>query len=124
MLKDFEQSQVPFESQKRDYFFSLGLKVRRALSLHKDVGLWNRVYTDGKLVNKRDWGNVSEHCLVEVARIATLAEMLDFSEQTTRELEISATLHDFNKRYEKESMVAAVKSGQSVWNAYEQSSEY
>lgn len=84
------------QAKVQDYFFKLGLEMRSALRLHQAAGLWERV--DGK----RDWGNVSEHCLVEAARSEVLAGWLGFDENKKKELVTAAALHDFSKKLEKE----------------------
>lgn len=90
-LKDTE-----FEINKREYFYRLGLKVRKALQPHKAWGLWDRIPGDPE--RKRDWGNVSEHCLVVVARGEAFADLLGFSPAVRNGLMLAATVHDFYKR--------------------------
>lgn len=55
-----ERGDPDFALKRRNFFVRLGLQVRDALKLHDEMGLWNRADY---------WGNVSEHCLVEVARV-------------------------------------------------------
>lgn len=86
--------------KKRKYFVQLGLQVRGAFKIHKEAGLWER--KEGK----RDWGNVSEHCLVEVARAEIFAEKLRLSDNAKSDLNVAAALHDFFKKGEKEIVVA------------------
>lgn len=104
-----------FERKKQKYFTRLGFSVREAFKLHKDAGLWDRV--EGS--SKRDWGNVSEHCLVEVARAGVLADMLGLSEKAKRDLKIAAAMHDFFKKGEKEVATA----GGLNWKSFEKASE-
>lgn len=85
-----------FERAKRNYFIKLGIKVRDAFQMHKQAGLWER--KDGK----RDWGNVTEHCLVETARVEVFADLLGFTEGLKSDLVKAAALHDFFKKGEKE----------------------
>ena len=82
--------------KKREYFVRLGLQMREALKLHKKAGLWER--KEGK----RDWGNVSEHCLVETARVNVFADKLGLSEDVKKDLATAAALHDSFKKGEKE----------------------
>lgn len=102
--------QSDYELQKRRYFANTAVKVKSAFKMHKGEGLWERV--DGK----RDWGNVSEHCLVEVARGQIFADLLGFSPDLSRELMLAAGLHDFFKKGEKE---IATASGLS-WEAFDE----
>lgn len=102
-----------FEKQKRKYFSQLAVQVRYALKFHKAAGLLLR--KEGK----RDWGNVSEHCLVEAARVNIFAEKLQLAEEIKRDLILAAALHDFFKKAEKEMAVA----GKLDWELYERSGE-
>ncbi len=98
-----------FEEKKTVYFSRLALDVLGAMKLHQNPGLlWEK--NEG---GKRDWGNVSEHCLVEVARVKELAKKVGFSPAMERELEQAAALHDFDKRLEMTAMKAAAARGES-----------
>ena len=109
MRENLEQ----FTDKKRQYFVKLGLHMREALRLHKTAGLWER--KEGK----RDWGNVSEHCLVEVARVSILAEKLNLPEEIVKDLKLAAALHDFFKKGETEIVI----SGGLSWDSFEKASE-
>ncbi|OGG50020.1 hypothetical protein A2763_03690 [Candidatus Kaiserbacteria bacterium RIFCSPHIGHO2_01_FULL_54_36] len=98
---------------KTRFFSRLAVEIREALKLHKKAGLWER--KDGK----RDWGNVSEHCLVEVARTDVFADMLNLPDDLKEDLRVAAALHDFFKKGEKE---IVTKKGLS-WDAFEAASE-
>jgi len=98
------------EQQKRAYFGNISRQTFNELKLHSTVGLWERV--DGK----RDWGNVSEHCLVEVARVGVLGNALGLPEDAQKDLKQAAALHDFFKKGEKEIVVARGLS----WEAMEE----
>ena len=102
-----------FEKQKRKYFSQLAVQVKDALKFHKVVGLWER--KEGK----RDWGNVSEHCLVEAARADIFAEKLQLADEVKRDLVLAAALHDFFKKAEKE----MARAGKLDWELYEKSGE-
>jgi hypothetical protein len=102
-----------FDSAKREYFFNIGLEMRNALKMHKAEGLWDRVN------GKRDFGNVSEHCLIEAARVDILAELLYLPEDIRKDLMTAATLHDFFKKKEKEIVIA---NGLS-WESFEISNQ-
>lgn len=102
-----------FIDKKRQYFVGLGLRMREALRLHKKAGLWER--KDGN----RDWGSVSEHCLVEVARVDILADKLNLPEDIRKNLNTAAALHDFFKKGEKE----IVTSEGLSWDSFEKASE-
>lgn len=85
-----------FELKKTKYFASLGIRVREALKLHQSQGLLE------KSEGTREWGNVSEHCLVEVARVEVLADALNLSPELKHDLMVSAAIHDALKRKELE----------------------
>ncbi|MBI2045828.1 MAG: HD domain-containing protein [Parcubacteria group bacterium] len=98
-----------FDNQKKRYFTNLSIQMRDAFKLHRNAGLWERVN------GKRDWGNVSEHCLVETARVEILAAWLRLDEQMKSHLKTAAALHDFFKKREKE--IAA--SEEYSWHGFE-----
>ena len=114
-IEGLNQEQQPnsFEKQKTKYFSQLAIKVKEMLKFHKVAGLWER---KGE---KRDWGNVSEHCLVEVARADVFAEKLKLTDAVERDLVLAAALHDFFKKAEKEMAVA----GKLNWELYERSGQ-
>lgn len=87
------------KARKREvhnYFTRLGLQMRPALRLHKLAGLWERTPE-----HKRDWGNVSEHCLAEAARAEVFADLFGFDPELKKDLKIAAALHDYFKKREK-----------------------
>jgi hypothetical protein len=103
-----------FDRAKTDYFYRLGLKTREALKLHKAEGLWERA-ADGE----REWGNVSEHCLVEAARAIEFAEIFGFNEELKADIVLAAVLHDVYKRRETE----YVKANGITWDSFVYSDE-
>jgi len=102
-----------FIDRKREYFIHLGLQMLEAFKLHKKAGLWERKN------GKRDWGNVSEHCLVEVARVDVLADKLNLPEDIRKDLKFAASLHDFFKKGEKE----IVTTEGLTWDSFEKASQ-
>jgi len=114
-----EQNEGSFDLKKRAYFSRLALSVLEAMRMHKNPGsLWER-----NKEGKRDWENVSEHCLVEVARARVLGEKLRLPETTMREVALGAALHDFNKRHEIEAIKAAIARGESGGEASDKTDE-
>lgn len=85
-------------SQKWGYFASLALSHTREFRTHIKYGLWERQERGGP----REWGNVSEHCLVEAARAIEFARLLDLPTDVASDLATAATLHDAYKRREAE----------------------
>jgi len=100
-----------FSDQKQSYFTRLGREQKQAFKLHKASGLWDR--EDGK----KEWGNVSKHCLVEIARVDILANTLGLSEEITNDLKTAAALHDFYKKGE----VQNLDNGGLNWASFEKS---
>jgi hypothetical protein len=118
-MKEKLELKNDFEIKKTKYFSDLALKLLSALRPHKDPGgLWDR-----NAENKRDWGNVSEHCLVEAARIEVLADMLDMPKKLKKDLMTAAALHDFYKKHEIMAFKDAIKKGDSVLSAADSKSE-
>jgi len=105
-------SETRAEAKKTEYFSRLARKFYSAFVLHQTQGkLWDR--TDE---GKRSWGNVSEHCLVEVARAGVLSDLLKFSPEAKENFMYAAALHDLSKRREKE---LPVSEGGISWEEYE-----
>jgi len=87
-------TEVGFEDKKRDFFSKIALRVRDVLKMHNKAGLW------GEKGTEEDWRNVTEHCLVMVARADVLAEKLGFSEELKKDLAMGVAAHDFYKKQE------------------------
>lgn len=97
------------ERQKTKYFSDIAIGAIGAFALHRERGLWSRT-PEGK----RDWGNVSEHCLVEAARVGIFADLLGFSADLKDDLVKAAAVHDFYKKDE----VAKLRANGTSWEAY------
>lgn len=93
-----------------------------AFRMHRRQGLWDRVEDNDGAV-KRDWGNVSEHCLAEVARVRVLTDLLSLDEAVAKDTSTAAALHDYFKKGEKELMVANGLSPEAYSEAGRQSAE-
>jgi len=98
-----------FDRQKRAFFVKTGLSVRPVMRLHKYVGNLRK--------GTESWRNVSEHCLVEVARVDVLAAVLRLSGGIRGKLRIAAALHDVGKREEVAAFRAANETENSAWEA-------
>src|SRR6266702_2742087 len=85
------------QQQKRVYFAYLSLEAFNAFKMHKAIGLWEK--KDG-VVEQVCWRNVSEHCLVEMARVKVLANALSLPKVIQKDLLDTAALHDFHKEQE------------------------
>lgn len=98
-----------FDRAKRDLFSRLALRNKNVVRVHKNQ-LWGK-----KEDNKRDWGNVSEHCLIVAARCVMLAEQIWLSWEIIRDLEKAWLLHDAFKKSE----VMMTKQEKS-WNKFDE----
>lgn len=98
-----------FDRKKRQYFYILGVRVRRALKLHKVNGLWGS--------GKDDWRNVSKHCLVVLARVDVLGDMSGLPGEIRSNLIIAGALHDCDKKEEIVGVNEAVGRGVPVAEA-------
>jgi len=92
--QEAEEQEAAFDRKKSRFFVQLGLRLREKLTLHKSAGLW------AKDERGNTWENVSQHCLVEAARVEVLAEQLGFSDGLKESLIEGAVLHDFYKAVE------------------------
>lgn len=104
----FSHSKDDFELKKRRFFSKIAMQERDFLCMHRSFGL-----LEGD--SNREWGNVSEHCLVAVARVDVLSEQLKLSDETRALLRHAAALHDFFKKREKD---ATDSSGKLNWKSY------
>lgn len=92
----------------RSYFNKLILKYGRAINLHVNPGdLWN---SDE---HGRNWKNVTEHCLIEAARVEELTELLGFDPELQDKLIEAAVVHDFYKKREIELTRIGIEKGDS-----------
>jgi response regulator RpfG family c-di-GMP phosphodiesterase len=109
-MEKIPNPEIDFEQQKTKYFSNLALGVKDTLDLHKGMGeLW------GEEGTRDDWRNVTEHCLVEVARVKELGSLLGLGEEAMKNLVVAAAAHDFNKKHE----ILGLKSAGLSWDNYE-----
>jgi len=106
--RKFLKEKIANGIKKTKYFDNLAKSLKSAFEMHKGQGrLWEG--------DKRDWGNVSEHCLVVTARVETLSDLLKLTEDTKKNIMYAAALHDFSKRREKE---LKTPEGGITWEQY------
>ncbi len=104
------------ENNKTRYFSKLFASVKSVVPIHKEY-LW-----DGKSHKDANWVNVTQHCLVEVARVEALAEKLKLPKDIIISLKKAAMLHDFFKKQEKD-IVNSDKYENPNWEAFDDSIE-
>lgn len=98
------------ERQKRKYWANVGLRVRDGFRMHR---------VSGQLEKGIDsWRNVTEHCLVQVARVETLAKWVRLPEDLIADMKTAAVLHDFDKKQEIWATREAEKADNSPLAAY------
>ncbi len=111
---EIEPKPYSFDQKKTHFFSDLAVSLKSIFEIHRAEELWKKT-PEGK----RDWGNVSEHCLVEAARAREFAELLGFSQDQTRLLLESAAVHDFHKKFE----TLYTKQHGKVWDSFGHSDE-
>ncbi len=94
---------------QRGYWLKIGLSIRDGLRMHQVTG---QMYKDPDS-GKRPWGNVTEHCLVQVARVETLGRLMGLPEELIADMRMGAVLHDFSKKQEIEATREADREGRS-----------
>jgi len=106
-----EKGSGSFEEKKTNFFVKIGLKLKDEFLLHREAGLWGK--DTEKEEEAENWRSVSEHCLMEVARVSVFAKQLGLSESVTKDLTEAAALHDF---FKKEEMKKAGPNGLSWYD--------
>lgn len=105
-----EKSSIdPYERQKRRYWAGVGLSVREGIKQHQISGQ----LTKDAATLKREWGNITEHCLVEAARAEVLGRWIGLPEDVILDMKTGAALHDFSKRQEITATKEANQNGSS-----------
>lgn len=95
----------PERSATVGYWQKLGLSVRKGYKMHR---------VSGQLAKGPDsWRNVTEHCLVQVARTATLGKWIGLPEDLITDMKLGAVLEDFSKSQEITATREANQSGNS-----------
>lgn len=104
--------------QERRYWARVGFSVKEGIRIHQASGH----LTKHSESLKRAWGNVTEHCLVEVNRAEVLGRWVGLPDDLISDIKIAAVLHDFYKKQEitatrqanenRTSPLAAVRSEQ------------
>lgn len=96
-------------TKKTMYWSRVGIGVRKGLKMHQ---------LSGQLSPDHSWRNVTEHCLVQVARAEVLARWIGLPEAYITEIKTAEILEDFSKRQEIELTREAEKRGESPLQAY------
>ena len=94
-----------FAAQKQAFFDGLKKQVEPAMALHEANGLWNP---------EDDWSNVTDHCLLQAARVGVMADLIGLDEEVKQDLVLAAAVHD---AYKKEEVTKLRADGLS-WDSY------
>lgn len=101
-MEIFEATPNPItytEAQKTAYFQHLALSTLSSFRLHKAAEHFD--YEDAEDGSREQgWRNIPEHCLVEVARVDVLADLLKLPEDIRNDLKFAAAAHDYRKKGE------------------------
>lgn len=95
--------------KKTIYWSRVGIGVRKGLKMHQ---------LSGQLSPDHSWRNVTEHCLVQVARAEVLARWIGLPEDIIADIKKAEILEDFSKKQEIESTRQAEEKGESPLQAY------
>lgn len=95
MTEQTDQSVNQIEGQKTRYWAGVGLSVRKGIRMHQASGQLTK-----NPEGIREWGNVTEHCLVEVARGEVLGRWVGLPDDLIADIKVAAVLHDFHKKQE------------------------
>lgn len=91
--------------RKVSYWQKVGLYVREGYKMHRVTGQLDR--------GPNNWRNVTEHCLVQVARSETLSRWIGLPEDMILNIRMGAILHDFDKKQEITVTLQANRTGMS-----------
>ncbi len=80
------------DSNATRYWAGVGFRVREGVKMHQITGQLEK--------GPDSWKNVTEHCLVQVARSEVLGRLLGLPEDLVGDMRIGAMLHDFDKKQE------------------------
>ena len=99
------QSGNQIEGQKRRYWAGVGFRVREGMKMHQATGQLGK--------GPDSWRNVTEHCLVQVARSEVLSRLVGLPEDLVEDMRMGAILHDFHKKHEITATRQANENGTS-----------
>lgn len=121
---------LPDRVKKTIYWSRVGIGVRKGLKMHWQTGqlfppdkkaeylrlLKNPAIPQEVKMQSGPWRNITEHCLVQVARAETLARWIGLPEDVIKDIRTAEILEDYSKRREMEKTKKA--EGGSPLEAY------
>lgn len=78
------------------YWMRNALRFKDAYAMHIVSGQLAK----DPITRKRSWGNVTEHCLVQMPRVRILGEWIGLEEDLVAAMECAVLVHDFDKKNE------------------------
>lgn len=103
------------KNKAKQFWVRESLGVLSAMRMHRVSG---QIEKDPETRN-RPWGNVTEHCLVEAARVEVLGRWIGLPPSIITEVKVGAVLHDFSKKQEIIVTKEANTSGASLLSVLE-----
>lgn len=91
-----EKRSISPTERKAAFWAGMALSVRKGLAMHQVTDQMTKISG----TQERPWGNVTEHCLVEVARTEVLGKWIGLPQDLIMDMKLGALLHDFSKRQE------------------------
>ena len=83
-------SKANLENKATKYWAGVGFRVRDGMKMHKLTGQLDK--------GSDSWRNVTEHCLVQVARSEVLGNLIGLQPDLISDMRMGASLHDFDKK--------------------------
>jgi hypothetical protein len=96
-----------FKARTTTFFDGMKQQLVPAMELHKANGLWD---------SEDDWSNVTEHCLLQAARVEVIADWVGLPEDVTEDLMLAAAVHDAYKKEE----IRMLREGDYSLESYDQ----
>lgn len=105
-----------FETKRAYYFANFIRQHLPEYGLLKEFGLGaeKKVFNDGnRMLEAKDWRNVSKHCILQAEAMDVLADALGFSDEERANLVTAAFIHDFYKVAERNKDKGKAAQGQT-----------
>lgn len=97
------------DSNTTRFWAGVGFRVREGMKMHQATGQLEK--------GPDSWRNVTEHCLVQVARSEALGRLIGLPEDLIEDMRMGSILHDFDKNQEITVTREADRRGESSLSA-------
>lgn len=101
------------QGNKARFWAQKALSVREGIVMHIRSGEMTKDPETGE----RPWGNITEHCLVQVVRVETLGKWLELPNFLIAAMKMGAVLDDYHKKQEITATRQANQAGTSPLSA-------